>query len=64
MVNSISSSECADEIKPASNTFLSLLWGIYGNNFYEKKLIENTEIGNLKGKIEEFVPKLMRLKLD
>ena len=53
-----------DEIKPASNTFLSLLWGIYGNNFYEEKLIENTEIGTLKGKIEEFVPKLMRLKLN
>ena len=53
-----------DEIKPASNTFLSMLWDIYGNNFYEKKPIENIEIGTLKAKIEEFVPKLMRLKLD
>ena len=53
-----------DEIKPASNTFLSLLWGIYGNSFYEEKPIENIEIGTLKSKIEEFVPKLMRLKLN
>ena len=53
-----------DEIKPASNTFLSLLWGIYGNSFYEVKPIENIEIGTLKSKIEEFVPKLMRLKLN
>jgi len=53
-----------DEIKPASNTFLSILWGIYGNNFYETKPIENIEIGTTKSKIEEFVPKLMRLKLN
>lgn len=52
-----------DEIKPASNSFLSVLWNIYGNNFFEVKPIENTDIDIESSKIEEFVPKLMRLKL-
>jgi ATP-dependent exoDNAse (exonuclease V) beta subunit len=52
-----------DEIKPASNSFLSMLWNIYGNNFYEVKPIENIDIDIESSKIEEFVPKLMRLKL-
>ena len=53
-----------DEIKPASNSFLSMLWNIYGNNFYEVKPIENIDIDIESSKLEEFVPKLMRLKLN
>ena len=52
-----------DEMKPASNSFLSMLWDTYGKNFYEAKPIEIIEIDVLSSKIENFAPKLMRLKL-
>jgi hypothetical protein len=41
-----------------------MLWNIYGNNFYEVKPIENIDIDIESSKLEEFVPKLMRLKLN
>ena len=52
-----------DEMKPASNSFLSMLWDTYGKNFYEAKPIEIIEKDVLSSKIENFAPKLMRLKL-
>jgi ATP-dependent exoDNAse (exonuclease V) beta subunit len=51
-----------DEIKPASNSFLSMLWAIYGHHFDKSKAIETIEIEGLSTKIEDFVPKLLRLK--
>ena len=52
-----------DEIRPASNSFLSMLWDIYGHHFEKSKAIETIEIDGLISKIEDFVPKLLRLKL-
>ncbi|MSQ80515.1 MAG: hypothetical protein EXR41_02235 [Candidatus Methylopumilus sp.] len=51
-----------DEIKPTSNSFLSMLWDIYGHHFNKSKSIETIKIETLNAKIEDFVPKLMRLK--
>ena len=52
-----------DEIKPTSNSFLSMLWDIYGKHFNEVKPIAQIEIETENNKIEDFVPKLMRLKI-
>lgn len=52
-----------DEMRPASNSFLSVLWDIYGKHFSEVKSIPHIEIEIPKSKIEDFIPKLMRLKI-
>lgn len=52
-----------DKMKPASNSFLAILWDIYGRHFQEAKLITNIKIETSNSKIEDFVPKLMRLKI-
>ena len=52
-----------DEMKPASNSFLSMLWSIYSKHFYEVKPIAHIKIETPNSKIEDFVPKLMRLKI-
>ncbi len=52
-----------DEMKAASNSFLAMLWDIYGRNFQEAKPITNIKIETSNSKIEDFVPKLMRLKI-
>jgi len=52
-----------DDIRPASNSFLSMLWDIYGHHFDKSKAIETIEMDGLISKIEDFVPKLLRLKL-
>lgn len=52
-----------DEMKAASNSFLAVLWDIYGRNFQEAKPITNIKIETPNSKIEDFVPKLMRLKI-
>ncbi len=52
-----------DEMKPASNSFLAMLWDIYGRHFQEAKLTTNIKIETSNSKIEDFVPKLMRLKI-
>jgi hypothetical protein len=40
-----------------------MLWDIYGHHFEKSKAIETIEIDGLISKIEDFVPKLLRLKL-
>ena len=52
-----------DEMKPASNSFLSMLWSIYGKHFHEVKPTAHIEIDTPNSKIEDFEPKLMRLKI-
>lgn len=52
-----------DELAPASNSFLSVLWDIYGKYFSESKPVAQIKIETLNSKIEDFVPKLMRLKI-
>jgi ATP-dependent exoDNAse (exonuclease V) beta subunit len=52
-----------DEMKAASNSFLAVLWNIYGSYFQETKPITNIKIEKLNSKIEDFVPKLIRLKI-
>jgi len=52
-----------DEMKPASNSFLSVLWDIYGKNFNDVTSTPDIEIETPKSKIEDFVPKLIRLKI-
>jgi superfamily I DNA/RNA helicase len=52
-----------DEIRPASNSFLFMLWDIYGKYFNEVKPTVQIEIETPNSKIEDFVPKLMRLKI-
>lgn len=52
-----------NEIRPASNSFLSVLWDIYGKHFKEVKSTAHIEIETPNSKIEDFIPKLMRLKI-
>ena len=52
-----------DEMKPASNSFLSVLWDIYGKNFNDVTSTPDIKIETPKSKIEDFVPKLIRLKI-
>ena len=52
-----------DEMKPASNSFLSMLWVIYGKYFSDVKPTAPIKIETPNNKIEDFVPKLMRLKI-
>ena len=58
----VGSIKLKDKIKPASNSFLSILWDIYGHHFDESKPIETIKIKSLSSKIEDFIPKLTRLK--
>lgn len=59
----IASMKFTQDLKPEANSFLSLLWDIFKKEFEDKSPIEVADNQLIKMKLEEFVPKLMRLKI-